>query len=98
MSFGESWPTYLSSDDLESFVSSHFGFDPRHATYFLGKEDPRHATYFLGKETVLTTEMPGMRLWRERLFVFMHRNATSAAESFALPPEDTVEVGVQVPI
>jgi KUP system potassium uptake protein len=72
--------------DLESIVSSHFGFDPR------------HATYFLGKETVLATEMPGMRLWRERLFVLMHRNATSAAEAFALPPEDTVEVGVQVPI
>jgi len=72
--------------DLESIVSPEFGFDPR------------HATYFLGKETVLATEMPGMQLWRERLFVFMHRNATSAAESFSLPPDDTVEVGVRVPI
>jgi len=72
--------------DLENIVSTEFGFDPH------------HATYFLGKETVLATEIPGMRLWRERLFVFMHRNATNAADSFQLPPDDTVEVGVQVPI
>jgi KUP system potassium uptake protein len=72
--------------DLQNIVTPAFGFDPI------------HATYFLGKETVLATEIPGMQLWRERLFVLMHRNATSAAESFSLPPEDTVEVGVQVPI
>jgi KUP system potassium uptake protein len=72
--------------DLENIVSTGFGFDPR------------HATYFLGKETVLATEIPGMSLWRERMFVFMHRNATSAAASFSLPPDSVVEVGVQVPI
>jgi KUP system potassium uptake protein len=72
--------------DLQNIVSPKFGFDPR------------HATYFLGKETVRATEIPGMQLWRERLFVLMHRNATSAAESFSLPPDGTVEVGVQVPI
>lgn len=74
------------SGDLESIVSPQFGFEPR------------HATYFLGKETILATELPGMRLWRERLFVLMHRNATSAAESFNLPPDTVVEVGVHVPI
>ncbi len=72
--------------DLQNFVSPEFGFDPI------------HATYFLGKETVLATEILGMQLWRERLFALMHRNATSAAETFNLPPDDTVEVGVQVPI
>jgi KUP system potassium uptake protein len=72
--------------DLENIVSPEFGFDPI------------RATYFLGKETVRATEIPGMQMWRERLFVLMHRNATSAAESFNLPPDSTVEVGVQVPI
>jgi KUP system potassium uptake protein len=72
--------------DLQNIVSTDFGFDPH------------HATYFLGKETVQATEIPGMQLWRERLFVFMHRNATNAADSFKLPADDTVEVGVQVPI
>lgn len=72
--------------DLQNIVSPAFGFDPR------------HATYFLGKETVQATELPGMKLWRERLFVLMHRNATSAAQSFSVPAADTIEVGVQVPI
>jgi len=72
--------------DLQNIVSRRFGFVPR------------HATYFLGKETVLATELPGMQPWRERLFVLMHRNATSAAESFKLPTDDVVEVGIQVPI
>ena len=72
--------------DLENIVSGDFGFDPR------------HATFFLGKETVLATDIPGMWLWREHLFVYLHRNTTSAAASFSLPPESVVEVGVQVPI
>ena len=72
--------------DLQNIVSAEFGFEPR------------HATYFLGKETVLATDVPGMKIWREKMFAFMHRNATSAAESFMLPHDAVVEVGVQVPI
>ncbi len=72
--------------DLKNIVSAEFGFEPR------------HASYFLGKETVLATDIPGMRIWREKMFAFMHRNATSAADSFMLPHDAVVEVGVQVPI
>jgi KUP system potassium uptake protein len=72
--------------DLHNIVSPVFGFDER------------HATYFIGKETVLATERPGMKLWRERLFVFMHRNATNAADALQLPADSVVEVGIQVPI
>lgn len=73
-------------DDLHNIVSRHFSFEET------------HATYFIGKETVLPSAVPGMKLWREHLYAFMHRNAASAALSFGLPPERVVEVGIQVPI
>ncbi len=71
---------------LGNIVSADFGIDPS------------RVTYFVGKETVLATEIPGMWLWREHLYAFMHRNAASAARFFGLPSEQVVEVGVQVPI
>ena len=72
--------------DLANIVSPGFGFDPR------------GATYFLGRETVLATERPGMAIWRERMFAFLHRNAADAADAFSLPSDAVVEVGIQVPI
>jgi KUP system potassium uptake protein len=61
-----------------------------------GLELPPDVSYFLGRETVLATEKPGMAVWRERLFVWMSRNAQSATHFFRLPPEQVIEVGVQV--
>jgi KUP system potassium uptake protein len=55
-------------------------------------------TYFLGRETLIVTELPGMAMWRERLFVLMTRNAVRATAFFRLPPERVVELGVQVEI
>ena len=71
---------------LANVVSTEFGFDPD------------RATFFVGKETVLATEIPGMWIWREHLYAFMHRNAASAARFFRLPPERVIEVGIQVQI
>jgi KUP system potassium uptake protein len=59
---------------------------------------PTIATYFLGNETIVATEVPGMALWREHLYAFMHRNSASAARYFGLPQDRIVEVGVQVEI
>jgi KUP system potassium uptake protein len=53
-------------------------------------------TFFLGRETLLTTERPGMRRWREALFSFMSRNAQRATAFFKIPPDQVFEVGVQV--
>jgi KUP system potassium uptake protein len=55
-------------------------------------------TYFLGRETVIVTAGSGMARWRERLFVVMARNAVRATAFFRLPPEQVVELGVQVEI
>lgn len=52
----------------------------------------------LGRETLRVTDRPGMAQWREHLFVVMLRNATTADAFFKLPPEQTIELGVQVEI
>ena len=39
-----------------------------------------------------------MPLWRERLFEFMFRNATSAANFFNLPFNRVIEMGSQIAI
>jgi KUP system potassium uptake protein len=53
-------------------------------------------TFFLGVETLLATRRPGMPLWRERLFVWIARNAVRANAFFKIPPERVVELGMQV--
>lgn len=53
-------------------------------------------TFFLGRETLIVTPEKGMALWREKLFVFMARNAVRATAFFRLPPERVIELGVQV--
>jgi KUP system potassium uptake protein len=58
--------------------------------------DFSHATYILGRENPKATKRDGMALWRERLFVFMQRNASTADLYFKLPPDRTLELGVQV--
>jgi KUP system potassium uptake protein len=55
-------------------------------------------TYFLGRETILVTHRRGMAVWREKLFVFMTRNAVRATAFFRLPAERVVELGVQIEI
>jgi KUP system potassium uptake protein len=39
-----------------------------------------------------------MALWRDRLFLVMARNATSATEYFSVPGNRLVELGTQVEI
>lgn len=53
-------------------------------------------SYFLGNERVLPTGRTPMAMWRKQLFIFMNRNARSAALYFGLPPNRVVELGAQV--
>jgi KUP system potassium uptake protein len=57
---------------------------------------PDQLTFFLGRESLLATEKPGMAIWREHLFVWMSRNALSAAHFYDLPPNRVIEIGAQV--
>jgi KUP system potassium uptake protein len=58
--------------------------------------DLDEVSFFLGSERLFATAKPGMATWRERLFVVMSRNATSAANFFSLPPDRVVELGTLV--
>jgi KUP system potassium uptake protein len=55
-------------------------------------------TFFLGRETILPSSYPGMILLRERIFAFMLRNAQRATAFFQIPPDQVIEVGMQVEI
>jgi KUP system potassium uptake protein len=60
--------------------------------------NPMSTSYFLGRETLIPTRRRGMAIWREHLFVWMNRNASSASTFFALPPNQVIELGAQVRI
>lgn len=61
--------------------------------------DPDDMTYYLGRETLIPdVSIPGMALWRDRLFSFLSRNARPVTAYYKLPPEDVVELGFQVKI
>ena len=60
--------------------------------------DPLQSSYFLSRETVIPSTRPGMAMWREKLFAWMTRNATSAMEFFNIPPNRVVELGTQIEI
>ncbi|HEV3486717.1 MAG TPA: KUP/HAK/KT family potassium transporter, partial [Vicinamibacterales bacterium] len=54
-------------------------------------------SYFLGRETLVPTRRrPGMAIWREHLFAWMVRNASSASVFFNLPANQVIELGAQV--
>jgi KUP system potassium uptake protein len=55
-------------------------------------------SFFLSREAIRPSIKPGMPLWRETLFAWMSRNATSAMDFFQLPPDRVVEVGTTVEI
>ena len=60
--------------------------------------DPMQSSYFLSRETVIPSSKPGMSMWREHIFAWMARSATSAMVFFNIPPNRVVELGTQVEI
>jgi KUP system potassium uptake protein len=60
--------------------------------------EPGKATYILSRNTLIPSKYPGMALWREKLFVFLTRNASRPTEFFRLPANRVVELGMQIEI
>jgi KUP system potassium uptake protein len=85
-------------------ITLHFGYmqDPDVPKALTGLEvggkpiDMMSTTFFLGRETLIPRGALGMSIWREKLFAFMSRNATSAMSFFRLPPNQVVELGAQI--
>jgi KUP system potassium uptake protein len=57
-------------------------------------------TYYLAALTLFThaTARLGMMSWRDKLFVFLSRNARRATNFFQIPPDRVVEIGIQLEI
>jgi KUP system potassium uptake protein len=61
--------------------------------------DREHTTYYVGRETVIPkVGLPGMKLWREKLFAILSHNPLSATAFYRLPSDRVMEIGIQVDI
>ncbi len=57
--------------------------------------DMMDTTFFVSRETVVATDRHGMPLWRDSLFAFLARNASSATAFFRIPGNRLIELGTQ---
>lgn len=73
--------------DLAAIETCGGGFDMMRTSFFLGRQ-----------KLIATRELPGMALWREKLFAWMVKNSESAMEYFKLPTNRVVELGSQLRI
>ena len=54
-------------------------------------------SFYLGRESLIPKRgEAGMAYWRKHLFRFLSRNARSATDFFAIPPNRVVEIGMQI--
>jgi KUP system potassium uptake protein len=83
----------------------HFGFmdDPkvpealRRAKGYGLDLDLNTVTYYVGGQQLVPTEDdPAMAVWREKLFVYLARNAGWSANFYGLPADRVIELGIQI--
>ncbi|WP_310542530.1 potassium transporter Kup [Phenylobacterium sp.] len=55
-------------------------------------------SFFLGRRSVLPGREPGMALWRDKLFIYLLRNAANPTDFYQIPPGRVVEMGAQVTV
>jgi KUP system potassium uptake protein len=88
-------------------VILHYGFMqevdiPRDLTAIKTCGEPFNmmsTSFFLGRQKLIASKkVPGMPLWREKLFAWMLKNSESAMEFFKLPTNRVVELGSQLQI
>jgi KUP system potassium uptake protein len=60
--------------------------------------DPMTTSYFFGRDKFIARAASGLGRWRESIFIFLQRNAISAADFFRIPANRTVELGTQIEI
>ena len=58
--------------------------------------DLHDATYFLGRETFLVGKGGKMGVFSEGLFAFLSKNARSPTSWFSIPPDQVIEIGMQL--
>ena len=85
-------------------LTVHYGFmeqpDIPQALYLCASQglpiDMMETSFFLGRATLIPKIGSGMELWREKLFIYLFRNASSATNFLKIPSNRVVELGTQV--
>ncbi|WP_251369418.1 potassium transporter Kup [Polynucleobacter sp. MWH-Spelu-300-X4] len=68
------------------------------ATQYQVNCEPMETSFFLARDTVVPSAIPGMALWREKLFAWMYQNAAKPSDFFSIPTNRVVELGAKVEI
>lgn len=87
-------------------ITGHYGFKEQpdvpdllnHCAQYDLAFDLMDTSFFLSRERIIASNVPGMAIWREKLFVAMSRNAASATDFFQIPTNRVVELGTQIEI
>ncbi|HSR01432.1 MAG TPA: potassium transporter Kup [Methylophilaceae bacterium] len=58
--------------------------------------EPMQTSFFIGKDILITSNLPGLALWRKKIFVVLFRSAETITNQLKLPPNRVVELGAQV--
>jgi len=61
-----------------------------------GIVDPMGTSYFLSRDRVVPRLGENMAMWRQKLFSYLHRGASDAADFLNLPNNAVVEMGTQI--
>lgn len=85
-------------------VIVQYGFkdepDIPHALMHCGQQgldfEMMETSFFLGRATLIPKIASSMVLWREKIYVAMYRNASSATSFYKIPSNRVVELGTQV--
>lgn len=92
----------LSKNFFRMHVKYGFKDDPdvpevlENCTRFGLDYNPMDTSFFLSRETLIASSVPGMAIWREKLFVAMSKNAQRAGDFFKIPTNRVVELGTQI--
>ncbi len=62
------------------------------------KFDLMNTSFFLSRDTIVSTEIPGMAIWREKLFCWMYQNTDRQSDFFKIPTNPLVELDAKVEI
>lgn len=87
-------------------VVAHYGFkEIPNVSYILEKCDEKgliidssHASFFLSRGIPVASIRPHLNTWQEQLFIFLAKNALSAADFFKIPHNRVMEIGIRVKV
>lgn len=60
--------------------------------------DSMDTSFFLARDSVIPSAIPGMAIWREKIFAWMYQNAAKPSDFYQIPTNRVVELGAKIEI